>query len=233
MLSGGADKTVRLWDADTGKELRQMTGHTGAVCSVAFGPEGQALSGGYDGTMRLWDLKTGKQAGVFTADKNVCKVAYSAKAKLAATSGWERICLWDLETGKEVRKLSGGHTSFVTSVCFSQGGERLLSSGWDGRVVIWDVKSGEVLQTFRADNRKEADIDGSAAACCAAFSPDGKRVVSGGKGGVRVWDVESGNEVYKFEGHTAGVTGVAYFPDGKRIASASHDGTVRIWRAPR
>ena len=64
-----------------------MTGHTGAVCSVAFGPEGQALSGGdhTDGTMRLWDLNTGKQAALFSVDGYSVALAYSAKARLAAT----------------------------------------------------------------------------------------------------------------------------------------------------
>jgi WD40 repeat protein len=103
VLSGGGDTTVRLWDADTGKELRQMTGHTAPVWSVAFGPEGQALSGGCgDGTMRLWDLNTGQQAAVFSVDATVyaVSVAYSAKARLAATHTWNRIRMWDLETGK-------------------------------------------------------------------------------------------------------------------------------------
>jgi WD40 repeat protein len=50
---------------------------------------------------------------------------------------------------------------------------------------------------------------------------------------VRVWDAESGKELRQYEGHTGHVSGVAFFPDGKRIASASADGTARIWREPR
>ena len=77
------------------------------------------------------------------------------------------------------------------------------------------------------------ETDGGGGACCAAFSPDGKRIVSGGGRGVRVWDAESGKELRRYEGHTKLVVSVAYSPDGKRIASASEDGTVRIWRVPR
>ena len=94
---------------------------------------------------------------------------------------------------------------------------------------IWDVKSGKGLKMIQA----HMETDGGGVACCAAFSPDGKRIVSGGHGGVCVWDAETGKELRKYEGHTKLVVSIAYFPDGKRIASASDDGTVRIWRAPR
>ena len=89
---------------------------------------------------------------------------------------------------------------------------------------VWDVESGTELKRIKA-----------ASAYNAAFSPDDKRIVSGGlhDSTVRVWDVATGKELRHYEGHTATVTGVAFFPDGKRLASASFDGTVRIWRAPR
>ena len=58
VLTGGEDKTVRLWDTRTGAEVRRFTGHTGPVNGVAFSPDGrQAVSGGEDKAVRLWDLE--------------------------------------------------------------------------------------------------------------------------------------------------------------------------------
>jgi len=234
VLVVGGDSAVHLWDLATGKEVRQMTGHTEQVVSCAFGPEGTAISGSHDGTMRLWNLNTGKEAGVFTGHTgDVRTVAYSGKAKLAATSDIRRVVadkrgdgsirLWNLETGKEVRKLTG-HTGGVREVCFAVDGKRLLSVGEDGRLRTWDVETGNQLKEIN-----------SAKALCGAFSPDGKRIVSGGlpDGIVRLWDAETGKELRQYEGPTGLVRSVAFFPDGKRIASASEGGTARIWRAPR
>jgi WD40 repeat protein len=227
VLSGSQDNTVRLWDATTGKELRQMIGHTDSASRVAFGPEGQALSGGADRTMRLWDLNTGKNAGVFTVlTWPGYSFAYSAKAKLAATGSNQLIRLWNLETGKEVRQLIVHSGKGNLSVYFSPDGKLIASvNEIDHTVRIWDVETGK--------ERKQIPVPN---AYCVAFSPDGKRLVSGSfrpDNTVRVWDIETGKELCKYEGHTAPVVSVAFFPDGKRIASASVDGTARTWRAPR
>jgi WD40 repeat protein len=62
LLTGAGDKKVRLCDAETGKEIRQLIGHTNAICSVAFSPDSRrALTAGGDGTIRLWDVATGKE----------------------------------------------------------------------------------------------------------------------------------------------------------------------------
>jgi WD40 repeat protein len=93
---------------------------------------------------------------------------------------------------------------------------------------IWDVESGKLLKEMRAQHRP------TQLAFCAALSPNGKRIVSGGYDNlIRVLDTATGKELRPYEGHTGYVFGVAFFPDGKRIASASADGTVRIWGTPR
>lgn len=225
-LSGSGDKTVRLWDADTGKELLRMTGHTDSVLGVAFAPDGHALSVGCDKTLCVWDLHTGKQTSVLTGHKDtVYRVAYSDKAKLVATSSADRtIRLWNLETGKEVRKLTG-HTDYVINVCFSPDGKQLLSSSYDYTVRLWDVATGKELKKIEVP-----------CGLSAALSPDGKRIVTGSIRDnhiVRIWDAETGKELRSYDAHTDAVGSVLFFPDGKRIASASDDRTVRIWRAPR
>jgi WD40 repeat protein len=218
---------VRLWDATTGKEVWQMTGHTGPVVRVVFGPEGRAVSGGTDGTVRVWDLQTGKQSAVLTGHTNTVRfVAYSDRARVAATSSYDgSIRLWNLETNKEIRTLAGhGGPDDLMSLCFSPDGKYLLAPAADLSLRVVDVATGKELKRIRTTH-----------AYCAAWSPDGKRIVTGGlfDKAVRVWDTESGRMLHSYEGHTGGVTCVTFFPDGKRIASASVDGTARVWRAPR
>src|SRR4029077_6498029 len=123
--------------------------------------------------------------------EKVRTVAYSDKAKLAATSSMDQsIRLWNLETGKEVRKLTGGTSKFELQASFSPDGKRLVSCNFiDNSVRLWDVETGKEL--------KRIHVPG---AVCIAFSPDGKRIVSGGlvDNAVRVWDAESGKELRKY-----------------------------------
>jgi WD40 repeat protein len=225
-LSGSDDRTIRLWDTTTGKELDKLTGHANCIWSVAFGPEGEAISGCCDGSVHRWDLKRGRNLDVLLAHPGpVRSVAYSARSKLAASAcGLQSIHLWDLENGKVIRTIT--HiTNNDVNIVFSPDGKRLVANHGSAHIVhLLDVETGKEIKRFAVPS-----------AYCMAFSSDGKRLVTGGYADrtVRVWDVESGKELRKYEGHAAGVLSVAYFPDGKRIASACGDGSARIWRAPR
>jgi WD40 repeat protein len=207
-----------------GLVFRKMIGHTDAVTGVCFGPEGKAISGSIDTTLLLWDLTTGKKAGVLPGHENyVFGVAYNDKARLAASCGRDlSIRLWDVETGKEVRKLTGHGGNNIVSLCFSADGKRLLSSDID-TLRIWDAETGKEQKQLKNVN-----------AFSAAFSPDGTRFVTGGYSdkSVRVWDAATCKELRRLEGHSELVTGVAFFPDGKRVVSASCDHTARIWNVP-
>ena len=118
-LSGG-DKTVRLWDLATGREILKLEGHSGLVTSAAFSPDGKtALSGSCE-------------------EKNAIGECIKGSLKL-----------WDLGTGREIRKLEG-HSDWVTSVAFSPDGKTALSGALSGTVRLWDVQRGEGLTSLLA-----------------------------------------------------------------------------------
>jgi WD40 repeat protein len=160
-VSGGLDRTVRLWDVAKGKGLRNFDGHTEMVQSVAFSPDGkQILSGGADNTLRVWNADSGEALRTLAEAKgSVNGVAYlpggryavsgsggefSATAgvgsvKLNSRMGKEQaVRLWDLQIGKEVHVFEGP-TFGVTGVSVSADGRRVFASSGNGMMHVWEI----------------------------------------------------------------------------------------------
>src|SRR5260221_9722502 len=104
------EKTLRLWDADTGKQLRIFEGHTDGVIGAALSPDGtRVLSGGADKTVRLWDADTGKELRKMTGHPEaVYSVAFGPEGKAISGGGPKdgTMRLWDLNTGKQASVFS-------------------------------------------------------------------------------------------------------------------------------
>jgi RNA polymerase sigma factor (sigma-70 family) len=223
VLSASHDKTVRLWDVQTGKEGRSFSGHTAEVADVVFSPDGRrALSCACDNTVRLWDVETGKELHLLTGHTDfVWGVAFAPDGRQAVSASKDRsVRLWDLETGKEVRRYTG-HAGEVSHAVFSPDGRRVLSCSWDQTMHLWDAGTGKRVRQFTGHTALVSRV---------ASSPDGRRCLScSADKTVRLWDVETGKEVRRFEGHTDHVRAVAFSPDGRRILSGSFDATLRLW----
>ena len=115
LVSGSNDKTVRLWDVATGKEIKQFLGHTESVNSVAISKDSRYLvSGSIDKTLRLWELATGKEIKQFLGYTSVVdSVAISKDSRyLVSGSSDSTVKLWEFATGKEIKQFLG-HTSVV------------------------------------------------------------------------------------------------------------------------
>jgi eukaryotic-like serine/threonine-protein kinase len=120
-----------------------------------------------------------------------------------------------------VRRVLSAHAARITALAFSNDGRRLASSDWVKTVRIWDVPSGQLLQTLTMDANKVAAV---------VFSPDGRRVAAVCEDQtLRVWETAGGHVVFTVRASAGKTFGLAYSPDGSRIAAAGDDGIVRVW----
>ncbi|KAH9487260.1 Vegetative incompatibility protein HET-E-1 [Psilocybe cubensis] len=230
IVSSSYDKTLRLWDAETGEQIgAPLEGHQNFVLSVAFAPNGKRIiSGSYDKTLRLWDAETGEQIGAPLEghQKPVKSVAFAPNGKrIVSGSNDCTLRLWNTETGKQIGAPLEGHEYTVQSVAFAPDGKRIVSGSYDKTLRLWDAETGKQIG---------APLEGHEYTVqSVAFSPDGKKIVSGSNDTtLRLWDAETGKQIgAPLEGHEYPIQSVAFSPDGKRIVSGSDDKTLRLWDA--
>ncbi len=226
--SASVDRTVRVWDVDSGKELRVLEGHTDTVVSVAFTKDGLRLfSAARDRTVRLWEVETGKELRQFgERTEELRNVAVSPDGRFGLTAEYDKtIHMWDLDKGDQVRQFVG-HEGRVYDVAFSHNGHWVLSGGADRTMRLWDAQTGQELKRFKGH---AAIVHG------VAFSPDDRRVASAGwDGTVRLWGIESGQELKFYRCLEPHCHRVLFTPDGRRLLSTSHepeapDRFLRLW----
>ena len=197
ILTGTHDYTVRLWELDSGQEIRKF--EVGAeVEAVAFSPDDQyVLTGSSEfprDTARLSKTTAGMALHGF-AKSRLNSVAISPDGKYALTGGFDGIArLWDIANGREIRSFEG-HTERITSVAFSGSSRYVLTASYDGTARLCDIADGK--ETRRLQGHTDTITS-------ASFSPDGQYVVTGSNNrSARLWDSMSGIEIRRFEGHSA------------------------------
>jgi WD40 repeat protein/tRNA A-37 threonylcarbamoyl transferase component Bud32 len=247
LATGGADGTLRVREAATGQEVLLLRAHAPVrcegkapdqrhhlqgTCALAYRRDGQCLaSGGADGTVKLWDAGTGQVLRTIDAHgRPVTGVSFSPDGHLLASSSWDKtVKVWEAATGRLIHTLTG-HTREASRVAFSPDGRRVASSSWDQTIRLWDPESGAEVQCLHyVSSPGRVDPVESL-----AFHPDGKYLAAapdpyGGGGEVRIFDLETGATVHALGGHIYGIFQVVFSRDGRRLASCSCDGGLKVW----
>jgi WD40 repeat protein len=224
LASASGDRTVKLWDAASGKLLQMLEGHSESVNSVAFSPDGkQLVSASFDKTVKLWDAASGVLLQMLEGhSEGVNCVAFSPDGKQLASASFDRtVKLWDAASGALLQTLEG-HSEGVNSVVFSPDGKQLASASSDNTVKLWDATGpGTLLQAHKSHSDSVITV---------AFSPDGKQLASASYDmTIRIWTAAPGALLVATEGHQGPVNAVTFSPDGNLLASVSHDSAVKLW----
>jgi WD40 repeat protein len=221
IVSSAQDKTVRVWDAATGRELVCFKGHNQMVWSVAISPDGRTVaSAGADKTIRLWEIETGREINRLEGHNgDVIGVAFLPDGRrLLSTSADQTVRLWSLDNRRELRRFIG-HGSNVHRVAVSPDRKTFATSGTDKNIRIWSLQTGRQIGILSGHGAPVYEI---------AYSPDSHRLYSGGADETwRAWDLDAGKELR----HGEGCEALALSPDGKRLVTGGKDGVLRLYEA--
>lgn len=223
VVTAGWDKTAKIWSIPSS--------HTDEISSIAFSADDKRVAtASFDGTAKVWDTETGENVSTLSGhDKSLEEIVFSPDTTEIATAGDDgQVIVWNAASGRPIRTLIK-HSSTTDhyraySVAYNRDGSLLATGNDNGTMQIWDPKTGIEQKRLQSDKRR-IPVRGL------AFSADDRHLASAIDNDALVWDYRAGNIVLTLSGHNSPIMNVKYDPAGKRLVTASMDGTAKLWDA--
>ncbi|PSB43226.1 hypothetical protein C7B80_24915 [Cyanosarcina cf. burmensis CCALA 770] len=232
LISGSNDRTVRLWDLQTGQLIRLLKGHKERVKYLRVSEDGNLIiSGSADSTLKIWEIETGNCIRTIKTSQNpqtvLNAIAINASQHTIATGSTSvqgTVKLWNWQTGEMIDAVRAA-SSGIRSLAMSQDGKILVSGSGGGTIKIWHLDRGL--------NQPKHDLSNAHMSDVLTLAIRNQILISGGEDRtIKIWDLnttEKQQPIHILEGHGGSIWCVVVSPDGTKIASASADYTVKIW----
>jgi eukaryotic-like serine/threonine-protein kinase len=223
LASAGRDRTARVWEVPSGRQVCICSGHANDVNWADFSPDQSLLAtASEDHTIKIWDAATGKERFTLKGHGSevVCALFDPTGTMLASGDDRGVLKLWDLKSQRELKSVAA-HRDRIQSLSWGTDGHHLATAGNDHTIRLWDMP--EMVPR---------GVQGSDAAHSTSFSRDVELLASGGRGTINVYDVRTGGLRSTFSHHFDHIESVRFSPSGQQIASCAGDGTLRVWDLP-
>jgi WD40 repeat protein/serine/threonine protein kinase len=224
LVSASRDRTVRVWDVQSGECQRLIKGHEDAIYAVHVSRDGRnLLTASKDQTLKLWSLASGKCLQTFEGHTGAVRSCCLTSDQRFVLSGGQdhTIKLWDASNGRCLRTMKG-HVGAISALSLSADERHLLSGAGDKRALLWEVASARCLRNAVEEKAVITSV------CLGDEASDA--LVSCWENAFRLWDVGTGEALRSFRGHTDRVTCVRFSADAQYAISGSWDKSMRLWK---
>jgi WD40 repeat protein len=240
LITASGSTPVKVWDWKKKQLITNFDGQSSNSLSIAASKNGNYVATGHgnfqdnktskEANVKLWDAKTGKLLKILKGHtEQVRTVAFSPDSSILVSGGHDsEIKIWNLHTNKLIKSIPT--QTGITSIAFSNNGNFFASASDDKTIKIWDSRDFHLLYTLEGHKGQILSV---------TFSPNDKFLVSGSgvdgfdptvqENSVNIWNLETKKSEQVLTGHDGWVWSVAISGNGKYIASASYDGSIRVW----
>lgn len=222
LAAGTLDGRVLLIDTRSGKQIKEFCGHNGSISAVSFLDDGKHIvSTSWDCSTRLWK-RTGKDEPLTLSHNSEVKALTTSDvaSKGAAGARDGEVKVFSLSSLKCIRNLQA-HSSDISGLAFTEDGNSLVTTAWDGECKIWDTSKYELQEPLLQQGVRVRSI---------ALLPQSSRLFLGlHTGKILSFDIHTPNEILEMKGHKDLVSALAIHPSGAQLMSGSWDRTIRLW----